>query len=121
MKRLIQPAVYIVASQCRGTIYTGVTSDLVQRISQHRDGAVKGFSARYDVGTLVWYELHLTMESAITREKAIKNWNRAWKLRLIEEGNSEWRDLWVEIIGGEDVTLNHEDQNGFPRDQPFGC
>ncbi len=106
MKRLIQPAVYIMASQCRGTIYTGVTSDLVQRVSQHREGAVKGFSRRYDVKTLVWYELHLTMESAIIREKAIKKWNRAWKLRLIESGNSDWRDLWVEIVGGEDEASN---------------
>ena len=114
MKRLIQPAVYIMASQCRGTIYTGVTSDLVQRVSQHRENAVKGFSRRHEVKTLVWYELHLTMESAIIREKAIKKWNRAWKLRLIESTNSNWRDLWVEIIGGEDRDSNHGDQNGFP-------
>ncbi len=114
MKRLIQPAVYIMASQCRGTIYTGVTSDLVQRVSQHRDGAVKGFSARYDVKTLVWYELHLTMESPITREKAIKKWNRGWKLRLIEGSNAEWRDLWLEIFGGDRQVPDPEDQNGFP-------
>ncbi len=102
------------ASQCRGTIYTGVTSDLVRRVCQHRDGAVKGFSAHYDVKTLVWYQLHLTMESAIKREKAIKKWNRAWKLRLIEESNAEWRDLWVEIVGGEREVPHRGDQNGFP-------
>ena len=114
MKRLVQPAVYIMASQCRGTIYTGVTSDLVQRVLQHRDGAVQGFSAQYDVKTLVWYELHLTMESAITGEKAIKKWNREWKLRLTEGSNSEWRDLWSDIVGGQCEVPDHKDQIGFP-------
>ena len=98
MKRHIQPAVYIMASKCRGTTYVGVTSNLAQRVWQHRNHVVEGFSKRYDVTMLVWYEQHLTMESAISREKAIKMWKRAWKFRLIETDNAEWRDLWFDII-----------------------
>jgi putative endonuclease len=93
------PAVYILASQKNGTLYIGVTSDLVQRAWQHRDLDVPGFTGRYGVKHLVWYEQHATMEHAITREKRLKNWNRAWKLRLIEERNPDWRDLWPEILG----------------------
>jgi putative endonuclease len=95
------PAVYILASQRNGTLYIGVTSDLVQRIWQHREGVVEGFTKQYGVKTLVWYEQHEIMESAISREKALKKWNRDWKLRLIEERNPEWRDLWLEITGQE--------------------
>jgi putative endonuclease len=91
------PAVYILASQRNGTLYVGVTSDLIQRIWQHREGVVEGFTAQHTVKTLVWYEQHDTMESAIMREKALKKWRREWKLRLIEERNPEWADLWVEI------------------------
>ena len=83
----MQPAVYILASQRNGTLYVGVTSDLVQRIYQHREHLIEGFTSRYNVTMLVWYELHPTMESAITREKQLKKWNRAWKLQLIEENN----------------------------------
>lgn len=81
------------ASRRNGTLYCGVTSHLMQRIAQHRDGSIPGFTAEYDVKILVWFEQHATMESAIQREKRIKKWNRAWKLRLIEEGNPDWRDL----------------------------
>ena len=88
-----QPCVYLMASTRNGTLYCGVTSNLMQRIAQHREGRIEGFTAKYDVKTLVWFEQHATMESAIQREKRIKKWNRAWKLRLIEEGNSDWRDL----------------------------
>ncbi|WP_301673199.1 GIY-YIG nuclease family protein [Neisseria blantyrii] len=94
----MQPAVYILASQRNGTLYVGVTSDLVQRIYQHREHLVEGFTSRYNVTMLVWYEPHPTMESAISREKQLKKWNRAWKLQLIEENNVSWRDLWFDII-----------------------
>ena len=93
------PAVYILASQRNGTLYIGVTADLVQRVWQHRESVVAGFTQQHAVKTLVWYEQHATMESAITREKALKKWNRAWKLRLIEECNPEWNDRWFEITG----------------------
>lgn len=88
-----QPAVYILASQRNGTLYTGVTSNLIARTQQHRDGVVAGFTQEYGVKLLVWFELHDTMEAAITREKRIKKWMRAWKLELIEAVNPEWRDL----------------------------
>ena len=94
-----QPAVYLLASTRNGTLYVGVTSNLIQRIWQHREGSVEGFSSDYLVKTLVWYEMHSTMESAIRREKALKKWNGAWKLKLIEERNPEWIDLWPEITG----------------------
>ena len=94
-----QPAVYILATGKRGTLYIGVTSDLVARIWQHREHVVDGFTKRYKVTQLVWYELHGTMESAIHREKQLKKWNREWKLRLVGESNPEWRDLWDEIVG----------------------
>ena len=93
-----QPCVYILASQRNGTLYVGVTSDLVKRIYEHRTDAVGGFSRKYHVHTLVWYELHHTMDSAIAREKVIKEWKRAWKLELIEKANHEWRDLYSDIV-----------------------
>ena len=94
-----QPAVYILASARNGTLYIGVTSNLVQRAWQHRDSLGEGFTRRYGVKQLVYYELHGDLEHAITREKRLKKWNRLWKLRLIEEGNPQWRDLWDEILG----------------------
>ena len=101
MPRNRQPAVYILASQRNGTLYIGVTSNLVQRVWQHREGLAEGFTNTYSVKTLVWYELHDTMDSAITREKALKKWKREWKLRLIESGNPDWSDLWPNIIGAD--------------------
>ncbi len=92
-----QPCVYLLASKRNGTLYAGVTSNLVARIHQHRAGLVGGFSRQYGVKLLVWFELHPTMDSAITREKRIKKWNRAWKLELIEAVNPEWRDLAEEL------------------------
>ncbi len=89
-----QPAVYILASERNGTLYIGVTSNLPQRIWQHREGLVEGFTKRYSVKMLVWYEMHESMESAIMREKALKKWRREWKLELIEQSNAQWRDLW---------------------------
>ena len=88
-----QPAVYILASKRNGTLYVGVTSDLASRIEAHRSDSVDGFTRKYDVKTLVYFELHDDMYEAIVREKRIKKWNRAWKIELIERGNPEWRDL----------------------------
>ena len=93
-----QPAVYILASGRNGTLYIGVTSDLVKRIWEHKNNVVEGFTKRYSVHDLVWYELHQTMESAIHREKRLKEWKRAWKLELIEGSNPDWRDLYHEIV-----------------------
>ena len=97
MQRDFAPTVYILASRRNGTLYVGVTSNLVQRVWQHRDSAVPGFTEEYGVKMLVWFEQHGTMELAIQREKRIKKWNRAWKLELIEKDNPEWRDLAVEL------------------------
>jgi putative endonuclease len=88
-----QPAVYIMASRYRGTLYTGVTSQLWSRVATHKDGSTPGFTAKYKVTTLVWYEHHDTMEAAILRETQIKAWKRAWKIELIESMNTDWLDL----------------------------
>ncbi|PKO84498.1 MAG: hypothetical protein CVU17_02555 [Betaproteobacteria bacterium HGW-Betaproteobacteria-11] len=93
-----QPCVYILASRKNGTLYVGVTSNLVQRIWQHQNDLADGFTKKYGVHTLVWYEIHETMASAISREKTIKGWRRAWKIELIEAVNPAWRDLYAEII-----------------------
>jgi len=93
VKRDLQPAVYVLASQRNGTLYVGVTSDLLARIHHHRDGTFDGFTKEHGVKRLVWFEQHGTMESAINREKRIKKWNRAWKLELIEAENPRWLDL----------------------------
>ncbi|MFZ2967723.1 MAG: GIY-YIG nuclease family protein [Sulfuricurvum sp.] len=93
-----QPAVYLLASQPNGTLYIGVTSNLSKRIYEHKSHAVESFSAKYHTHLLVWYELHNTMESAILREKAIKKWHRNWKLRIIEEFNPQWKDLYEDIV-----------------------
>ncbi len=85
------------ASARNGTLYTGVTSDLVKRTWEHKSDLVEGFARKYGIHTLVYFELHENMLSAIAREKQIKKWHRAWKLRLIEEQNPEWRDLWEDI------------------------
>ncbi len=92
------PCVYMLASKPFGTLYIGVTSNLVQRVWQHKQSLVDGFTKQYGIRRLVWYEAHDTMESAIGREKALKRWDRAWKIRLIEEGNPDWVDLYSEIV-----------------------
>jgi putative endonuclease len=97
VRETFQPAVYIVASRRNGTLYVGVTSNLVQRAWQHREGVVDGFSKRYGCKLLVWFELHSTMENAILREKQIKGGSRKRKLALIEADNPQWRDLFAEI------------------------
>ena len=89
--------VYLLASKRNGTLYVGVTSNLSQRVWQHKDDLVEGFTKRYGVHTLVWYEMHETMETAISREKTIKGWKRAWKIALIEGSNPEWCDLYKEL------------------------
>jgi putative endonuclease len=94
----MQPCVYILASKKNGTLYVGVTSDLVKRVWEHKNDFVEGFTKKYGVHTLVWYEVHETMGSAITREKALKYWKRAWKLRLIETDNPGWIDLYEKLI-----------------------
>ncbi|MCG6878954.1 MAG: GIY-YIG nuclease family protein [Deltaproteobacteria bacterium] len=93
-----QPAVYILASKRNGTLYIGVTSDLVKRVWEHKNDMVEGFTKRYRVHSLVWYELHESMESAILREKRVKSWKRTWKLQLIESGNPNWQDLYHDIV-----------------------
>ncbi|WP_369813545.1 GIY-YIG nuclease family protein [Citromicrobium sp. WPS32] len=101
--------VYLLASKRNGTLYLGVTSNLLQRIAQHRSGTFGGFSARYRVHLLVWFEAHDSIESAILREKRIKKWRRAWKLDLIETSNPTWRDLAL------DFGFSTLGPPGFPR------
>jgi putative endonuclease len=92
------PCVYMLASKRNGTLYVGVTSNLPQRVWQHKNDLVEGFTRRYGVHALVWYEVHETMENAIAREKTIKEWKRQWKIDLIEAMNPEWRDLYKDIL-----------------------
>jgi putative endonuclease len=93
-----QPAVYIMASKPNGTLYIGVTSDLAKRSWEHKTDSADGFTKRYGVHRLVYYELHQDILSAIAREKQLKKWNRVWKLELIEAQNPEWKDLWDGIV-----------------------
>ena len=99
-----QPCVYMLARASHSSLYTGVTSDLLGRIHQHREGLVRGFTQRYGIKRLVWFEVHETMESAILREKRIKRWPRAWKHHLIHSINPTWRDL-AEDFGFEPLPL----------------
>ena len=91
--------VYLLASRPHGTLYIGVTSDLIRRVHEHRTSAAPGFTAQYGIHRLVWFEAHDTAEPAIRREKQIKQWRRAWKIRLIEERNPHWADLYPGILG----------------------
>jgi len=93
-----RPAVYVMASQRNGTLYIGVTSDLPKRVWEHKNDVHEGFTKEYGVHQLVYFELHDDMPTAITREKQLKRWNRAWKLELIETDNPQWRDLWEDIL-----------------------
>ena len=92
------PCVYILASKRNGTLYVGVTSDLVQRVWQHKNHAMEGFTKQFGVDRLVWYEVHDCMESAIHREKRLKAWKRSWKIQLIEQCNPNWLDLYGELV-----------------------
>jgi putative endonuclease len=89
---------YILASARNGTLYIGVTSNLIQRIWQHKEGIIGGFTKQHDVKQLVWYEQHENAESAIRREKQIKKWKREWKVRLVETDNPYWNDRYSEIV-----------------------
>ena len=89
--------VYTLASQRNGTLYVGVTNDLIQRVSEHREGLVPGFTKRYDIKRLVYFEEHGDIHEAIRREKRLKRWRRQWKLDLIESRNPQWQDLWIEL------------------------
>jgi putative endonuclease len=93
-----QPAVYMLVSKRNGTLYIGMTSNLQKRAWEHKNNLIEGFTKRYGIHRLVYYELHQDMMSAITREKQMKKWNRAWKVELIEQLNPEWKDLWEEIV-----------------------
>ena len=97
-----QPCVYMLSSQRNGTLYIGVTSDLIKRVYQHRNEMVEGFTKRYAVHDLVWYEVHEMMESAIQREKQLKKWSRTAKMRLIETNNPTWLDLWQQLVASSD-------------------
>ena len=118
------PCTYVLASNRNGTLYIGVTSNLIARIWQHREHLVDGFSARYDVTKLVWYEQHETMESAILREKRLKKWRRAWKVELVESVNPSWRDLWPDIVGLEPRSFprielsSQPSESSSPRSEP---
>ena len=90
--------VYILANKRNGTLYVGVTSDLVKRTWEHKQDLIEGFTRKYGVKTLVYYEVHQGSETAITREKQIKKWERAWKIRLIEKDNPDWADLYEKIV-----------------------
>jgi putative endonuclease len=90
--------VYILASAMYGTLYVGITNDLIRRVWEHRNDAVEGFAREYGVHRLVWYEVHGSAYEAITREKQIKKWNRDWKVNLIQASNPEWKDLYGDII-----------------------
>ncbi|MCL6739873.1 GIY-YIG nuclease family protein [Sphingomonas sp. RB56-2] len=102
-----QPCVYLLARASHSTFYTGVTSDLIGRIWQHRTEATKGFTARYGIKRLVWFEVHETMESAILREKQIKRWRRQWKYDFVNAGNPGWRDL-AEDLGFDPLPLGRQ-------------
>lgn len=93
-----QPCVYLLANKRNGTLYAGVTSNLVKRIWEHKSHLVEGFTKKYNVTLLVWYELHDSMESAIHKEKMIKNWKIVWKLKVIEEQNPTWNDLYYDVL-----------------------
>jgi len=93
-----QPCVYILASRRNGTLYIGVTSSLIKRVWEHKNAAVEGFTKRYGVHMLVWFELHENMLDAIAREKALKEWKRKWKLDLIEATNPDWHDLYFDLV-----------------------
>ena len=105
--------VYLMASGRNGTLYCGVTNDLVRRVHEHRERRAEGFTSRYGVSRLVWFEQHSDIDEAILREKRIKTWNRGWKLALIEKDNRSWRDLAVDL-GFEALPDCHPREGGDP-------
>ena len=107
------PCVYLLASGFHGTLYTGVTSNLPGRVWQHREEVTGGFTKRYGVKRLVWFEVHESMDSAIRREKSIKRWHRQWKIQLVEAENPTWRDL-AEDFGFDSLVKNKVDPGSRP-------
>ena len=105
--------VYILASRPRGTLHVGMTGDLIRRVYQHREGLVDGFTKQHRVKALVYYEQHATAMAAIQREKNIKHWSRAWKIKLIRSLNPDWRDLWRELCADPSAASVHS-QHGPP-------
>ena len=97
---------YILANRKHGTIYVGVTSDLIKRVHEHRNETMGGFSKKFNTKHLVYFELHDRIDDAIAREKVLKKWRRAWKVALIEECNPEWDDLWSSLFGEGEGTRN---------------
>lgn len=97
-KTMHQYFVYILASKPNGTLYIGVTNNLQRRVYEHKEGLIEGFTKKYNVNNLVYYEIHSEITEAIKREKNLKKWNRKWKIELIEKANSSWKDLYSEII-----------------------
>jgi len=109
------PCVYILASKPYGTLYVGVTSDLHTRMAQHDQGVIEGFTKKYGIRTLVYYEMHESMEHAIAREKLLKRWRREWKYRLIEQMNPEWQNLFDPRTG--EIAFGSIDEGGLIREQ----
>jgi len=95
--------VYILASKKKGTLYIGITNNILRRVLEHKDKILKGFTAKYDVDKLVYFEKYGNVDLAIKREKMLKEWHRKWKIRLIEENNKEWKDLFYDLISKEDI------------------
>jgi putative endonuclease len=102
--------VYMLASQRNGTLYVGVTTDLLRRVAEHREGVIRGFASKHAVKRLVWFETHESIESAIRREKRLKEWQRTWKIALIQKENPEWRDLWPEVVGMAPAIKSRDDE-----------
>jgi putative endonuclease len=111
--------VYILANKKNGTLYVGVTNNLVRRVLDHKDKVIKGFTGKYNVDKLMYFEMHKYVNDAIRRESNIKAWKRAWKIRLIEEQNKEWKDLFNELVSEKDIADMREyfkqrnDETGF--------
>ena len=100
LNKIMRPGfVYIMTNTRNGTLYIGVTNDIIRRTHEHREGTIDGFTRKYGLKRLVWYETHPDVPTAIRREKALKAWQRDWKLRLIEEANPDWNDLWPGLFG----------------------
>lgn len=106
--------VYILASRRNGTLYVGVSNDVMRRTWEHKHKLVEGFTKKYGVSTLVWYEIHNDIQTAIAREKQLKRWNRAWKIKLIEKNNSGWNDLYRRLLG--EISLPELPGSPSPRD-----
>ena len=104
------PCIYILANRKNGTLYIGVTSNLIQRIWQHKNKLVKGFTEKYNVTRLVYFEQHQDVLEAIKREKQLKKWSRQWKIDLIEEQNPEWEDFWDSLFRGNDTTKANDEK-----------